>query len=174
MYPMAGYLQRLYEEGMAENKTYYVSQDYELSEGSYTFALLPSYDENGEVIAFIEVGTDYNYFVHENKRLFKNLLITASMAVIIIMLLFSEVMNGITAFRARKLSLSEKKQNSPEVIRPIAFLIFFTANITTAFLPIYGVSLWDQSFPLPSEVAAAFPLSAELAFRRYLHYYAVF
>ncbi|MGN0630893.1 MAG: MFS transporter, partial [Ruminococcus sp.] len=164
MYPMAGTYSGSIEEGIAENKTYYVSQDYELSEGSYAFSLLPSYDENGEVIAFIEVGTDYNYFVQENNRLFKKLLITASMAVIIIMLLFSELMNGTAAFRARKLSLSEKKQNPPEVIRPIAFLIFFTANITTAFLPIYGTSLWNQSFPLPAEVAAALPLSAELVF----------
>jgi predicted MFS family arabinose efflux permease len=40
-------------------------------------------------------------------------------------------------------------------------MIFFTANITTAFLPIYGMSLWDEQFPAAAEVAAAFPLSAE-------------
>lgn len=164
MYPMAGAYSGSIEEDIAENKICYISQDYELSEGSYTFALIPSCDERGEVVAFIEVGTDYNFFVQENNRLFKKLLLTASMVVIIIMLLFAEMMNGIAAFRSRKLALSEKKQNPPEVIRPIAFLIFFTANITTAFLPIYGTSLWNKSFPLPGEVAAAFPLSAELAF----------
>ncbi len=162
MYPMAGVYDGSVEEEIAEKQICYVSQDYELSEGNYTLSLIPSYDTDGEVIAFIEVGTDYNYFVQENDRLFKKLLLTAAMAVIIIMLMFSELMNGASVFCERKISLAKKTDNDPEIIRPIAFLIFFTANITTAFLPIYGTSLWNESFPLPSELAAAFPLSAEL------------
>lgn len=164
MYPMAGSYRGSIEESIAENKSCYISQDYELSEGSYTFSLIPSYDTSGNLTAFIEVGTDYNYFVQENNRLFKKLLLTSSMAVIIIMLLFSEFMNGVSAFRAKKNCLERKAEKSPEVIRPIAFLIFFTANITTAFLPIYGTSVWNEDFPLPVEIAAAFPISAELIF----------
>ncbi len=162
MYPMAGAYANSVEQVLAESSEIYISQDYELSEGNYTFALIPSYDENGEILAFIEVGANYDIYVQENNALYKNILILSSMAVIIIMLLFAEIMNGGTAFRARHRAASDKSSYSPEIIRPVAFMVFFTANITTAFLPIYGMSLWNEDFPMPAEVAAALPLSAEL------------
>ena len=164
MYPMAGVYSGSIEEDIAADGTCYISKAFELAEGSYTFAEIASYDENGEAVALIEVGTDYNYFVSENNALYRKILIAASMTVIIIMLLFAEFMNGLSAVKARKTASSSQLRIPPEVIRPIAFMIFFTANITTAFLPIYGISLWNNSFSLPAEVAAAFPLSAELIF----------
>lgn len=162
MYPMAGVYEGSIEESISESGECFVSEAFELSEGSYTFSLVPSYDENGEILAFIEVGTDYNYFAQENNELYKKTLIIAAMAVIIIMLIFGEILNGITAFKAKPKNAASGVKYPPEVIRPIAFMIFFTANITTVFLPIYGMSLWNDSFPLPAEVAAAFPLSAEI------------
>lgn len=158
MYPMAGEYFGSMENGIAESGKAYISENYVLSEGSYSFALIPSYDDRGQLLAFVEVGTDYNYFVQENNDLYRKFLITSAMTVIIIMLLFSEFANGINVFKHKK----SGKNLSPDIIRPIAFTIFFTANITTAFLPIYGKSLWREDFPVPAEVAAAFPLSAEL------------
>lgn len=158
MYPMAGEYSGSIESDIAESGKAYISENYVLSEGSYSFALIPSYDDRGQLLAFIEAGTDYNYFVRENSGLYRKFLITSAMAVIIIMLLFSEFANGINAFKRKK----SRGNTSPDIIRPIAFMIFFTANITTAFLPIYGKSLWRENFPVPAEVAAAFPLSAEL------------
>lgn len=158
MYPMAGEYFGSMESDIAESGKAYISENYVLSEGSYSFALIPSYDDMGKLLAFIEVGTDYNYFVQENNDMYRRFLITSAMMVIIIMLLFSEFANGIKVFKHKK----SGENISPDIIRPIAFMIFFTANITTAFLPIYGRSLWSEDFPVPSEVAAAFPLSAEL------------
>ena len=163
MYPLAGvYSGGSIEETVTEEGICYLSQDFELSEGSYSFALIAAYDESGEPLALIEVGTDYNYFVSENNALYRKILITAGMMVIIIMLLFSEFMNGYTAVKERNQAAKKKFPFPPEVVRPVSFMIFFTANITTAFLPIYGMSLWNNGFPVPAEVAAAFPLSAEL------------
>lgn len=162
MYPMAGSYDNSVEQYLAESHESYVSEDYELAEGNYTFALIPSYDENGDLLAFVEVGTSYDSYLQENNSLYKNILIVSSMAVIIIMLLFAEIMNGTAAFRSKHRAVIKKEKYPPEVIRPIAFMIFFTANITTAFLPIYGMSLWNERFPMPAEVAAALPLSAEL------------
>lgn len=158
MHPMAGEYSGSIESSIAESGKAYISENYALSEGSYSFALIPSYDNCGQLLAFIEVGTDYNYFVQENNSLYRKFLITSAIAVIIVMLLISEFANGINAFKHKK----RGKSISPDIIRPIAFMIFFTANITTAFLPIYGRLLWREDFPVPSEVAAAFPLSAEL------------
>ncbi len=158
MHPMAGeYFGSIESQVVKEGKAY-ISKNYVISEGSYSFALIPSYDDNGQLLAFIEVGTDYNYFLKENNNMYKKFLIASAMTVIIIMLMFSEFANGINAFKQKK----SEKNTSPDIIRPIAFMIFFTANITTAFLPIYGKSLWCGNFPAPAEVAAAFPLSAEL------------
>jgi predicted MFS family arabinose efflux permease len=70
-------------------------------------------------------------------------------------------MNAAAAVKGKRRAIAEKKQYPPEVIRPVVFVIFFTANITTAFLPNYGISLWNDNFPAAAEVAAAFPLSAE-------------
>ncbi|MCM1382512.1 MAG: MFS transporter, partial [Muribaculaceae bacterium] len=158
MYPMAGEYSGSIESRVAEEGKAYISENSALSEGSYSLALIPSYGEDGELLAFIEVGTDYNYFLRENNALYRKFLIASAMTVIVIMLLFSEFANGINAFKQKK----SAEKTPPDVIRPIAFMIFFTANITTAFLPIYGKSLWDEDFPVPAEVAAAFPLSAEL------------
>lgn len=158
MYPMAGEYFGSIESDIAESGKAYISENYVLSEGSYSFALIPSYDDGGQLLAFIEVGTDYNYFVQENNDMYRKFLIASAMTVIIIMLLVSEFANCINVFKHKK----SKGNISPDIIRPIAFMIFFTANITTAFLPIYGKSLWSEKFPVPAEVAAAFPLSAEL------------
>ncbi len=162
MYPMAGVYESSIEQNITDENGLFVSYDASLSEGSYTFALIPVYNDNGEAIGLIETGTDYNVQTHENKELYKLLVLTYSMFVIIIMLLFSEIKNCIAAFREKKNSRGKRTEASAGIIRPVAFMMFFTANITTTFLPIYGMSLWNESFPLPSEVAAAFPLSAEL------------
>ena len=161
MTPLAGVYEGSIEENIAAGNRY-VSQDYQLSEGSYTFVEIPVFGEQNELLALLEVGTDYKQFVDDNQALFRKLLLLASMAVIIFMLLFSEMLNLITAVRARKSLVKGSTDYAPELIRPVAFMIFFTANITTAFLPIYGMSLCNDSTGLPTEVAAAFPLSAEL------------
>ena len=48
------------------------------------------------------------------------------------------------------------------IVRPIAFLIFFAGNMSTAFLPVYGMQLWDASMGISQELASALPLSAEV------------
>jgi predicted MFS family arabinose efflux permease len=161
MYPMAGTFEGSIEQGISQSGECFISGDVELADGSYTFVLIPSYDENGELLGLIEVGMDYNYIVSENSTLYKKILIISAMAVIIIMLFFGEIMNAVNAVKGKRKAAKQKKQYPPEVIRPVVFVIFFTANITTAFLPIYGMSLWNDKFPAAAEVAAAFPLSAE-------------
>ncbi len=162
LYPLAGVYEGSIEEGIANDGSCYVSYDMAISEGSYTFALIPIYDDAGGLIAFVEVGMNYDLFARENDALFKNVLLLAATAVIIVMLLFSEIMYGVRSFKERKKSIENKTILSPDVMRPVAFMLFFVANITTAFLPIYGASLWNENFPMQKELAAAFPLSAEL------------
>lgn len=161
-YPLAGEFKDSIEETVYETGERYLSQEFQLAEGNFTFVLVPVRDQDNNSIALLEVGTDYNYFAQASRDLYKKMLITVGIGVIVAMLLFSELLNGWIAFQEKRKAALMKAAYPPEVIRPVVFMVIFTANITTTFLPLYGMSLWDESFPLPAEVAAAFPLSAEL------------
>lgn len=161
MYPMAGKFTNSIEEYIAAENDYDICNEFALSEGTYMYSLVPVYNEDGEAIAFIEAGTDYSTFTQENRDLYTKVLMVAVMAVIIIMLLFTELLHSIRAFQAKK---EGKKENIclPDLIRPISFLFFMIANMSTAFLPIYGMKLWNENFPMQAEMAAALPISAEM------------
>ncbi|MBQ3426170.1 MAG: MFS transporter [Clostridia bacterium] len=162
MYPQAGIYSGSYEESLAESGESDMFVAEELAEGSYTYTFKPMYDDSGKLVAFAEVGTNFDRFVNENNAMYKRIVLTAAMAVIIAMLMLAELMNTATAAVLRHHARTSRLQIPAEVIRPVAFMIFFTANITTAFLPVYGMSLWTDRVPIPKEIAAALPLSAEL------------
>lgn len=161
-YPLAGAYEGSIEESIALNKSYYVSYETDMSEGSYTYVLTPIYDGNGEILAFVEVGMDHALFLRENGELFKDVLLLVATAVIIVMLLFTEIVYGVRSFKERKSAIEMNRAISPDVVRTVSFFFFFVANLTTAFLPIHGLGLWNESFPMQKELAAAFPLSIEL------------
>ena len=162
MYPQAGIYSGSYEESLAESGESDMFVAEELAEGSYTYTFKPIYDNAGELVAFVEVGTNFDRLINENNALYKRIVLTAAMAVIIAMLMLTELMNTATAGILRHHSRKSHLPIQAEVIRPVAFMVFFTANITTAFLPVYGMSLWTDSVPIPKEIAAALPISAEL------------
>ena len=157
MYPMAGTYSNSIEEYIALENDYQVSYELSLAEGSYMYVVVPIYDKQGTPIAFVETGMDYTTFRDENRELYINVLMLAAMAVIIVILLFSEMLYVIQAINVKKI-----QQLSPDIIRPLSFLFFMIANLSTAFLPIYGMNLWDETFPIRVEMAAALPISAEL------------
>ncbi len=161
MYPMAGSFGGSIEERISAENDFYISYEIELSEGSYIYSLVPVYDNSGNTIAFIETGMDYGKFKDETKALYIKVLIAAAMAVIIIILLFSEILCGINAVRMKQTRRKTHQICPPEVIRPLAFIFFFIANFSTAFLPIYGTKLWNEKFPMREEMAAALPLTIE-------------
>ena len=162
MYPQAGVYSGSYEESLAESGESDMFVAEALAEGSYTYTFKPMYDDEDKLVAFAEVGTNFDRLVSENKALYKRIVLTAAMAVIIAMLMLSEFMNTAMAGMLRHNARTSGLPIPAEVIRPVAFMIFFTANITTAFLPVYGMSLWTESVPIPKEIAAALPISAEL------------
>lgn len=164
MYPMAGKYAGSIEERIAAEDDYDVCYEFALSEGTYMYALVPVYDNEHNAIAFIEAGMDYGTFQTETKSLYTKVLMLAVMAVIIVMLLFTELMHTGHAFLLKKESKKKGGICLPDLIRPISFLFFMIANMSTAFLPIYGMKLWNDSFPMQAEVAAALPLSAEMVF----------
>lgn len=162
MYPLAGQYAGGVEEQIAAEDSYDIRYAFSTADGTYAYALVPVYDDTGEAVAFIEVGTDYTEFNNENHQLYVRVLMLAVMAVIIIMLLLSELLFSVRAVQDLRPGRLRGGVCPPSVIRPLSFLYFTIANLSTAFLPIYGMQLWNDRFPMQAELAAALPLSAEL------------
>lgn len=161
-YPMSGvfegsYEAEIYETGEAKQFSAFSSAD-----GHYAFTLAPIFDEQGKVIALIEVGTDLYAFTAANQALLRETLLTVVMIVVTCVLLFSEATVFVDALRRNRQERKQHLLRDVGIIRPIAFLIFFAGNMSTAFLPVYGVQLWDASMGLRQELASAIPLSAEV------------
>jgi len=164
LWPMEGTYQdsaeeRIYQTGEPLEFTAFSS-----AEGRYMFTLAPIFDEKDQVIGLIEVGIDLYSFNESNRTLIRETILIVLMLIVTLILLFSEA----TVFAgAVKNSLRERRQRAPvsvDIVRPLAFIIFFAGNMSTTFLPLFGRGLWDPSMGLQQEVAIALPLSAEVLF----------
>ena len=166
-YPMTGGFEGSAEQEIYQSGQYMTFSSYSGADGSYMFVLMPLKNASGEVIALMEVGTDLYIFTSQTNRLFFNILLYAAMSVIIMLLLTGELMVFIrlrrSSSRKPAKTLSPPRQKA-ELVRPISFILFFAASMSTAFLPIYGESLWREGSFIPKEMASALPLSAELLF----------
>lgn len=153
----------------AEESVYLTGELIEFSafsnaEGRYMFTLAPIMGEEDEVVGLIEVGLDLYSFNESNNILIRETILIVLMLIVTLILLFSE-----SAFfvRAIKRNIQEGRRGLPisvDIIRPLAFIIFFTGNMSTTFLPLFGRGLWDPAMGMQQEVAIALPLSAEVLF----------
>ena len=101
-------------------------------------------------------------FTAANEALIRETLLTVLMIVITCILLFSEATVFVDAIRRNRRERKKKLLRDVGIVRPIVFLIFFAGNMSTAFLPVYGMQLWDESMGIQRELASAIPLSAEV------------
>ena len=163
-YPMPGGFEGSAEQEIYETGQYMSFGNYNGSDGSYMFVLMPIKNAAGEVTALMEVGTDLYIFTAESNRLFFNILLYAAMTVIILLLLAGEVMIYLQLRKDNSHTGNSCTRKNAGLIRPVSFLLFFAANMSTAFLPVYGESLWHEGSLIPKEMASALPLSAELLF----------
>jgi predicted MFS family arabinose efflux permease len=162
LYPLAGGYEGSTEQEVYETQEPFISYDYNSADGNYMFVLSPVIDSQGNTIALMEVGIDLYEFTRANSDLMKSVLTFTVMAIVIVILLVIEIMYAVQAVKVRKKNRQEQTDYDASLIRPGVFLVFFAANMSTAFLPLYGGKLWTENFPFPSEVAAAIPLSVEM------------
>ncbi len=163
-YPMPGAFDGSAEQYIFDTGETLTSFSHNSAEGEYMLALGPVTNSEGEVIALIEVGTDLYSFNESVRKLMFNIILYVTMIILVAVLIFTEIVTISSTLKKRKACKLEKKRLDSSLIRPIIFLMFFAGNISTAFLPLYGRSLWNESFKIPVEIAAALPISAELCF----------
>ena len=162
VYPMSGVFEGSYEAEIYETGTPIQFSAFSSADGHYAFTLAPITDESGQVIALIEVGTDLYAFTAANEALIRETLLTVLMIVITCILLFSEATVFVEAIRRNRRERRQKLLRDVGIVRPIVFLIFFAGNMSTAFLPVYGMQLWNPAMGIQREFASAIPLSAEV------------
>jgi predicted MFS family arabinose efflux permease len=140
------------------------------SEGNFMFVLNPIFDEAGNTIGLVEVGTDlYSFHKETNRMIFELFLHVIAITVVIILI----AMELVIFFHGRReyiRKLSDRQVNTPvklpnDLLRILVFVIFFITNMTTSFLPLYALEIAEKSTILiPREVLAALPISAEVLF----------
>lgn len=162
VYPMTGGFEGSYEAEIYETGEPMQFSAFSSADGHYAFTLAPITDENGDVIALIEVGTDLYAFTAANEALIRETLLMVLMIVVTCILLFSEATVFVDAIRRNRKERRQKLLRDVGIVRPIVFLIFFAGNMSTAFLPVYGMQLLDASMGIQRELASALPLSAEV------------
>jgi len=160
--PMAGNFQGSGEQEIFETKEPKKFYSLETAEGNYMFLLALVVNEKNEVIALVEVGTDFYMMQQEDKRLFTELMILVISAVVLLILIISE---GAVNFSLRKF-LREKKDTriryDAGLVRPMMFLFCVVTNMPNTFIPIYGKQLWHAGMMISPDMAGALPISAEM------------
>lgn len=140
------------------------------SEGNFMFTLNPLFGDDGKVIGLIEIGTDLTSFNEANQSLIRDLIINILVMSIVIIMIAIEIIAFVNSRKKFKQLLHAgdiKRTNAvrANMLRIIVFLVFFVTNITTCFLSYYALTLAENGetfLNLPSEILAAFPISAEV------------
>lgn len=164
LWPMAGTFQDSAEESVYLTGELMEFSAFSNADGRYMFTLAPIMDEKDGVVGLIEVGLDLYSFNESNNTLIRETILIVLMLIVTLILLFSESAFFVGAI---KLNIQESRKGLPisvDIIRPLAFVIFFAGNMSTTFLPLFGRGLWDPSMGMQQEVAIALPLSAEVLF----------
>ncbi len=164
MSPMEGSFAGSAEEGIYQTGELVQISAFSSAEGHYMFALAPIFNDEGEVISLIEVGTDLYAYNEANTVLMRETILKVLMFIITMILLFSESTVFIGALQRNRREHRRKLSQDVGIIRPIAFIAFFAGNMSTTFLPVYGKELWNTAVGIQQEIAIALPLSAEVLF----------
>ncbi|MCR5054133.1 MAG: MFS transporter [Lachnospiraceae bacterium] len=133
------------------------------SEGNFLFVLNPIFDDEGNAVALIEVGTDMDSL----EKVITDSIIGLIINVVAIMMVSMMVIVELLYFNAGREKYAEQGGTGtlpPEIARMVVFLIFFLTNLTAAFFPLYAMDIAKTTFTfgIAPEVMAAIPISAEV------------
>ena len=134
--------------------------------GEYLFIYDPIFDDEGNAIGIIEVGKDMQSYRSEIRHMISDAVINVFAVALVLILAIIEVIyfvKGRNEYIEKKTASATESyiELPPEIMRMVSFLMYFLANLTTAFLPIYAMKLAEEGGSLIApEVMAAIPISA--------------
>jgi MFS family permease len=135
-------------------------------DGGVIFSLCPIYGNGREPLGLIEIGADLRAFREENNSLILNLFLNVVSISIAMIILMIEFLVFLDARRKMAASVLRKATYVPvDMVRTVVFLVYFTTNMATSFLPLYARDMilaegGFHRFPMAFLIAA--PISADV------------
>ena len=131
------------------------------SYGAWTFVLVPILDEDGNVVAELEVGQDLNELRRSQNRLQQDLLISVTISSIVVTMFLLELTFLLRSLE-NKASDSLKDPTEQLPLRTLMFLSYVADSMQDAFIAVLLSTLYDGSLPVNDGVAIALPMSLQL------------
>lgn len=139
------------------------------ADGSFLFVLSPIVNDEGKSVGIMEVGTDSYAFRQDNRNMILQVIVSALVMAVTIVLIIFEVLEFIEGKKKladiKKSGGCLKKEAIPvEMTRIFVFIIFFITNMTTGFLPIYLMKLAqaEKQTMISPEILVSLAMSAEV------------
>ena len=138
-------------------------------DGIWTYVLSPVFNDQGEVVAAMEVGTNLYAFQESNTAMLREMVFSIVSIIAIIILLFTEVTFLWYHRAARQKAIDEaadpdrkRRELAVYLIRPMIFVIFAADCMATAFLPMMASELAVPVGGISQEMMSAIPISTEV------------
>ncbi|MEZ5671637.1 MAG: MFS transporter [Thiotrichaceae bacterium] len=134
--------------------------------GDWIYGVGPMVNNDGKVVALLEIGTDLYYLRLENNRLIKELILNLAVVLIVFILLLIEISYISELHKKKYQERLEHHQPFSEVrlIRPLSFLYFAAISVSVTFIPLLMKKFYEPIYGLSQEVVLALPLSLEMFF----------
>lgn len=143
----------------------------ENTDGIWSYVLSPVFNEDGEVIAAMEVGTNLYAFQEANNAMIRTMIFNVVSIVAIMILIFTEL-SFIWFYREKAGREAAARVGGNEngasrklavyIIRPMVFMIFMADCMATAFLPMLANQMAAPLWGIPVELVGAIPISTEV------------
>ncbi len=147
----------------AVNSKDYVHITNKTNEGSWLFTCGPIFYD-GDAMVLIETGYDMLAIEKQTKETVTQITLIVATAAVAILFCMVEFILISNTYRRNRDKTDMGKTFYPELLRPISFLMFVIYNLSTAFLPMYAISLYKPILSLPRELIVTFPISADVIF----------
>lgn len=132
--------------------------------GTWSFILKPVMDQEGNVIAVMEVGVNTDELQKKQKGLIKDIIITIACSVIVMIIIMLEIVFFLQ-YKDRKGKYVEKMMCPTGFrfpVRSLIFLAFLADSMQDAFMPILASKRYEMIFNIPRGIGIALPITAQL------------
>lgn len=150
-----------YTEVFKENKSIEVSNDVS-SYGTWSFVLKPITDQEGNVVAVMELGVNNDEIQKTQTLLIKEIMLTIICSVVVMIIIMLEVVFYLT-FRDRKAKAETNNFSSLKIpVRSIIFVTFLADSMQDAFIPILTSKRYLPILNIPKGIGVALPITSQL------------
>ena len=129
--------------------------------GAWTFQLTPIVGSDGGIVGELEVGRSLDSLQRKRDELRVDLLFNSATVTIVIAMLLLEV-SFLIAFNQHKRETWDLDTTERIPVRTLMFMSYLADSMQDAFIAILCTQLYAGGLPLPTGVAVALPMSAQL------------